>query len=342
MGEDIHELPDQIEAAWAVFKGVTVPTHYVQAKNILILGMGGSAIGGELAAALAKPTATVPIEVRRDYAIPGYVTKDTLVVGVSYSGNTEETLDGFRQAGSRGAKLIAVSTGGEISSLARKFQIPLLSIDYGSQPRAALGYLFMAAIVLLTKLRHLPLLEREVFETVALMRGFASKIEPSVPLQENQAKQLAVKLKDQIPLIIGSGVIATVAKRWKTQLNENGKVAAVAEAMPEVCHNVVVGLQKVYHQRDYLYPILLHSNFSHPRNALRMSIVGRLFSASKLPVENVLIQPAGTPFSEALQLIQLGDYVSYYMAIQAGVDPTEITSIVQLKKELDGEPWTGR
>ena len=342
MGEDILELPDQIEAAWAAFRGITIPTHYVQARNIVILGMGGSAIGGELAAALANPTATVPIETRRDYDLPGYVNKDSLVIGVSYSGNTEETLNGFRQAASRSAKLIAVSTGGEISSLARKFQIPLLSIDYGSQPRAALGYLFMAAIVLLSKLRHVQLTDREVTETVALMRGFASKLEPAVALKDNQAKQLAVKLKDHIPLIIGDGPIATVARRWKTQLNENGKSPAVAEAMPELCHNVVVGLQKVYRQRDLLHPIFLHSNFSHPRNALRMSIVSRLFAASKLPVESILIQPAGTVFSEALQLIQLGDFVSYYMAIQAGADPTEITSIVQLKKELDAQPFAGK
>ncbi|MEK7460646.1 MAG: bifunctional phosphoglucose/phosphomannose isomerase [Patescibacteria group bacterium] len=339
MGNDIAALPDQVEAGWQDFKGLTVPTHYVQAKNILILGMGGSAIGGELAAALAGATATVPIEVRRDYGLPGYVGKDTLVIGVSYSGNTEETLDGFRQAATRGAKLLAVSTGGEISSLARKFQIPVLSIDYGSQPRAALGYLFMAVMVILAKLRHVELTEREVTETAALMRGLSSKLVPKVATSDNLAKQLAVKLKDRIPLIIGAGPMATVAKRWKTQFNENGKVAAVAEVMPELCHNVVVGMQKVYRQRDFLLPIFLTSSFAHPRNALRIGIISRQFAASKLPVETIAMQPAGTPLSEALQLIQLGDYISYYMAIQIGADPTEITSIIQLKKELDAQPW---
>ena len=342
MGPDIHDLPDQIEAAWKSFKGISVPTHYVQARQILILGMGGSAIGGELAAALASPTASVPIEVRRDYGIPGYVNKDTLVIGVSYSGNTEETLDAFRLSAAKGAKLIAVSTGGEISSLARKFQIPLLTIDYGSQPRAALGYLFGAVLVILAKLRHLEIDDRAISETAVLMRGFDSKLAPNVPLADNLAKQIATKLKERIPLIIGAGPIATVARRWKTQMNENGKVAAVAETMPELCHNVVVGLQKVYRQRDFLLPIFLNSNFNHPRNALRMSIISHQFAAAKLPVENIYIQPAGTLLSEALQLIQLGDYTSFYMAIQAGADPTEITSIIQLKKELDAQPWQGK
>lgn len=339
MLRNIEDLPDQIETAWKAFRGLTVPTHYVQAKNILILGMGGSAIGGELAAALASPTASVPIEVRRDYNVPGYVSKDSLIIGVSYSGNTEETIDGFRQAAARGAKLLAVSTGGELAALARKFQIPILSIDYGSQPRAAIGHLFMAAITLLAKLRHLSLDDREVIETASLMRGFANKLQATTPAQDNLAKQLAGKLKDRVPLIIGAGPLATVARRWKTQFNENGKVAAMAEAIPELCHNVVVGLQQVYHQRNYFLPIFLGSNFSHPRNTLRLSIIARQFAASKLPVENILIQPAGTPFSEALQLVQLGDYTSYYMAIQANADPTEITSIVQLKKELDAQPW---
>ena len=151
MGNDIAALPDQVEAGWQDFKGLTVPTHYVQAKNILILGMGGSAIGGELAAALAGATATVPIEVRRDYGLPGYVGKDTLVIGVSYSGNTEETLDGFRQAATRGAKLLAVSTGGEISSLAGSFDSR--SADYGHNT-GGLGYLFMAVMVILAQLRR--------------------------------------------------------------------------------------------------------------------------------------------------------------------------------------------
>lgn len=335
MSRHIAELPEQIEAAWQSFQGMSIPTHYIQAKNILILGMGGSAIGGELAAVLAGQTSSVPIEVRRDYGVPAYVSKDSLVIGVSYSGQTEETLEGFAQAAARGAKLIAVSTGGQLGSLARKFQVPLFEIDYGSEPRAAFGYLFVAVTTILAKLRLFEIGPREIEETAILMKGLRNKIGVDSPLTDNPAKQLATKLKDRIPLIIGSGVMATVAKRWKTQMNENGKVAAIVEVMPELCHNVIVGMERVYKQRDYLLPIFLHSEFIYPRNQLRMAIIGKQFSAAKLPVETVSLLTSGTPLSEALQMVYYGDYASLYMAIQAGTDPTEIKPIIALKKELD-------
>lgn len=334
MFKHIVELPDQIETAATDFRGVSIPTHYVQARNIVILGMGGSAIGGELAAALASHHATVPIEVRRDYQLPHYVSKDSLVIGVSYSGNTEETLDGFLAAAGRGAKLVAITTGGELGALARKFQAPLFSIDYGAEPRAAFGYLFTAVLMLLAKLRHLTI-GNQLEETAVLMRALAGKLAPDVPLADNLAKTLATKLREKIPLIIGAGVMAVVAKRWKTQMNENGKLVAVAEGMPELCHNVIVGMERVYvRQRDSFSVFFLQSNFSHPRNQLRMSIIARQFAEQKMPVENLIIHPSGTALSEALQMVLLGDYVSLYVGLQAGADPTEIKPIKKLKEEL--------
>ncbi len=339
MARYIRELADQLEKAALDFRAISLPTHYVQARNILILGMGGSAIGSELAMSFSQPTTKVPIEVRRDYLLPNYVTKDTLVIAVSYSGNTEETLDGFLQAASRGAKLLAVTTGGELASLARKFQIPHFPINYGSEPRAAFGYLFTAVATILAKLRHLDLGDSELGETAVLLRALDAKLRPDVPTSQNLAKTLALKLKDKIPLIIGAGVMATVAKRWKTQMNENGKLAAVAEAMPELCHNVVVGMEKFYRQREVLLPIFLQSTFTHPRNQLRMSVVSRQFASAKLVTEQVLMHPSGTRISEAFQMILLGDYVSFYVGIQGNADPSKIDSIEDLKKELAQQPW---
>lgn len=340
MARHIAELPDQLEKAWQEFRGISIPTHYVQAKQILILGMGGSAIGGELAAQLAQGSTTVPIEVRRDYGLPNYVSKDTIVIGVSYSGNTEETVDAFLQAASRGAKLLVVSTGGELASLARKFQVPIFPISYGSEPRAALGYLFTAVAVILAKLRYLPLGDTELSETAVLMRGLDAKLRPDILSNQNLAKTLAAKLKDKVPLLIGSGVMAVVAKRWKTQMNENGKLAATAEAMPELCHNVIVGMEKYHRQREIFLPIFLQSTFSHPRNQLRISIVSRQFANARLSPEQILMHPSGTMISEAFQMILLGDYVSYYVGIQTNADPTEIDPIHDLKKELSNQTWT--
>lgn len=333
----IAELPDQLEAAWFAFKDISIPTHYVQARNMVILGMGASAIGGELAAVLAEQSSSIPIEIRRDYDVPSYVNKDSIVIGVSYSGNTEETLDGFLKAAGKGAKLIAITTGGELASLGRKFQIPIYSVDYGATPRATFGYLFTAVVAILSRLRHFELSPDEIPETAVLMRALHGKIKPDVPLRENLAKTIATKLKDKIPVIIGAGALAPVARRWKTQFNENGKLVAFTEQMPELCHNLIVSLDSVYHQRDHLATIILQSSFSHARNQLRTSIVGRQITNSKIQIENIVMHPSGTILSEALQMVMLGDYISFYLGIQANVDPASNIPIDQLKKELAGK-----
>lgn len=339
MAQHITELPEQIEAAAESFRSVSIPTHYIQARNIVILGMGDSATAGELVADLAQESSSVPIVIQRDYSMPGFVNKDTLVIGISYSGGTEETLEGFRQAAARGAKLIAVSSGGQIGSLARKFQIPLFSIDYGAQSRAAFGYLFVAAATILAKLRHLNLGLTELAETAVLMKALRSRIGLDVPANDNSAKTLATKLKDRIPLVIGAGPMATVAKRWKTQFNLNGKLPAIAEAMPELSHNLVAGVERHHKQRDALYPILLQSQFGQPRNSLRMNLLAKQFSAARLPFEQVSLPTAGTPISEALQLTYLGDFVTLYGALLSSIDPTETRMITALKKDLEAVDW---
>lgn len=336
----IAEFPDQIEKAAQTFKAITIPAHYVQARNMLILGMGGSAIGGELAAALAFETNPIPVEVRRDYTIPGYVNKDTMVIGVSYSGNTEETLTAFRQAAAKGAKLLVVTKGGDIASLGRKFQVPIFQIEYDSTPREAMGYLFTAVIMIMQKMRLYPMEISELFETAVLLRALSSKLEPTVPQSENLAKSLAFKLREKIPVIIGSGPMGVVARRWKTQINENAKLPAIYDTIPELCHNTIVGMERVWKQRDVLAPIFLQSSGAHPRNQLRTNIVSKIFSNLRLPVETIVMHPTGTPLSEALQTVLLGDYVSYYLAISAGISPTPIAPIENLKKQLAEHPLT--
>ncbi|MBI4175055.1 bifunctional phosphoglucose/phosphomannose isomerase [Candidatus Berkelbacteria bacterium] len=339
IGVDIAALPDHLEAARMAFSPISIPTHYVQCRNILILGMGGSAIGGELAAALAAEHASVPIDVRRDYSVPAYVSKDSLVIAVSYSGDVEETLDGFRAAAARGAKLIVVASGGELSSLARKFKAPIFPIDYGGEPRAAFGYLFCAVALILVKLRLLALGDQELAESIVLLRGFQKKLQPGLKTTENLAKTLARKLVDRIPVILAAGPMAVVSRRWKTQLNENGKSIAFFDPVPEFCHNQIVPFGRAAKQREILFPVFLHSSFAHPRNQLRMTILQKQFVSHHVAFESVMIHPSGTPLSEALQMILLGDYVSYYVAILTGVDPTVISAIDGLKKELEAHPF---
>ncbi len=339
MLRSIEEFPDQIDTAWRELQGLPIPTHYVQAKNIVILGMGGSALAGELAATLARKTTNLPIEVYRDYGCPGYVNKDSLVIAISYSGNTEETVDGFLQAAARGAKLIAISAGGELATLCRKFQVPLIPIDYGAEGRAAFGYLFVASMIVLQKLRLSPSPANEYSETAVLLRAQAQKLLPDILANQNPVKSLALKLREKVPMLIGSGTMAVVAKRWKTQINENGRLAAFAEPMPELCHNMIVGMDRPSKQREQFLAIFLDSHFSHARNVLRTAIVTRLLSDNKVTHEHIGIQPSGTPLSEALLMVQFGDYLSFYLGMQAGTDPSIGPSINHLKKDLASQSW---
>lgn len=339
MRTHIAELPNQVLAAWEQYRAFAVPTHYVQASSITMLAMGDSATTCHLIVNLAKPTRGCPIQIWQDYGVPNEVGKGSLVIAVSYSGNSEEVVDGFLEAAGRGAKLLAVTSGGRLASLSRKFQTPLLTIDYGSTTRAAFGYLVTALGATLTRLRHLALNDREVKETVVLMQALAGKLKPEVPKEENQAKQLAEKLKDKIPYIIGAGTAWAAARRWKTQFNQNGRLIAFDDQLPELTHNTSTAFDRTYRQRDQLHALFLQSTFAHPRIKLRTEVVQKLFTQQKISSDTIMMHPSGTPFSESLLLTLLGDYISLYLALQGNIDPTDNPLEQQFKQQMEQHPW---
>lgn len=334
MLQSINDFPDQIENCWKQLQSFAVPTHYIKCNKILILGMGGSAIGGDLVAALALAYSKAPVFIQRDYGLPNFVDSNTLVIGVSYSGKTEETLDAFTNAGERGAKLIAISTGGEIESLCRKYKAPMFKIEYGAMPRAALGYLFTALIGILTKLDFLSLGQNEISEAVKQLRNYQKTVEFISPTAQNPAKRLAEKINGKIPIILGAGPMAAISRRWKTQINENSKHAAVYEAFPELCHNVIIGLDYPKKLGEKVIFVSLESEFDHPRNRLRQSIIYQIFRKKGISSDVVSIKKPETPLIEMLEVIMLGDYVSYYLALLNNSDPTPIEMINFLKDKL--------
>lgn len=334
MLQAISDFPAQIESCWKQMKSFSIPTHYIQAKNIIILGMGGSAIGGALVSSFVLKKSRVPIFVHRDYDLPVFVGSDTLVIGVSYSGNTEETISGFEKAGQLTNKLIGISTGGQLGSLCRKFRAPFFEINYGSQPRAALGYLLTAVLGIATKLGFIEVEDHEINEAIVLLKAMEGKIHPGVRAAQNQAKQLADRLRDKTPIIIGSGELSEVARRWKTQFNENSKQVAHFEILPEVNHNAIVGLDFPKKLSEKIFVILLQSKFSHPRVKIREQVTLQLFQQRKIQYETIYLQSATTPLNEMLLAIFLGDYVSYYLAMLNAVNPTTIEPINYLKDRL--------
>lgn len=339
MLQNIQELPDQVETAWQQTQKFVVPTTYIKAKNIVILGMGGSAIGGSFIESIAAGQSSVPVIVNRDYDLPHFVDHNSLVIGVSYSGNTEETLTAFSQAGKCGAKLLAVSCGGAIASICRKYNAPMFKIEYGAMPRAAIGYTFTPVLGIFNKLGLINLSPREVEDSVLLLRAYQKKIHPGVPTNQNLAKQVAERIQGKIPMIMGSGYLSAMARRFKTQINENSKSAAIFEIMPELCHNTVVGFNFPEKLQEKLFLILLQSKFDHPRNRLREQILIQIMHKKNIPHEAILINPKGGILAEILHNILFADYVSYYLAALYQTDPTEIESIDFLKDRLSETKW---
>ena len=335
MLQQVSGLPEQCQRAWEDALRYTLPSDYRGVKNVLILGMGGSAIGGDLAAAIARYESPCPIAVCRDYRIPSWVGPETLVIASSYSGNTEETLAAFHQALEAKARCVTVTTGGKLGSLAEEKGVPLWLINYQGQPRSAIGY---SLLYLLRILEQAGLVEGktgEVEKAVALMKELRERIKPEVALEENPAKKLALELHGAIPVVYGPGFLAPVAKRWKGQFNENSKNWSFYEELPEAHHNAVLGYPNPAESKGKLIVLLLNSSLEHPRHEARLRITEEVLAMEGVPYRSVQVE--GDNFLEQiLWSVHFGDFVSYYLAILNKADPQSVAAIDYIKRRLAG------
>ncbi|MDP2917290.1 MAG: bifunctional phosphoglucose/phosphomannose isomerase, partial [Dehalococcoidia bacterium] len=317
----LHEMPAQCRSAWQMAMDFNLPQDYSRINKVVILGMGGSAIGGDLVNSLAVNEATLPIMVCRDYNLPGYVDAGTLVIASSYSGNTEETLTAFGQALETKAKKLAITTGGKLKTLAEKNGVPVFIFDYKSPPRAALPYSFLTILGILQKLGCIKDKSADVAEMVDVLERMARKIDEKAPESRNHAKQLAQKLFCKLAVIYGSGILAEAARRWKTQVNENGKAWAFHEVFPELTHNAVVGYQFPKEMPDWVYVVFLRSNLLNDRVLLRYEITQQMLKQAR--VEYQVVEAEGrSAVSHLGSTVLFGDYVSYYLALLYQIDPT--------------------
>ena len=337
--KNIQEFPDQCQQAWEEIKKIILPSYYLKVSKIVILGMGGSAIGGDLVKAVVERKSKIPIFTLRDYDLPGWVDKDSLVIGISYSGNTEETLEAFGQAIFKKAKLVALTTNGKLADLARSHKIPLYQFDYKTEPRQALGFLFSSLLGILNKIALIDLEDEEFKECILLLKGLGSKIKPEIPTAKNPAKNLAEELYNKIVIVTAADYLKPVALRFKTQLNENSKQMAFWEELPEACHNFIVGLQFPNKLKEVVFILSLLSKFEHPRVRTRQNIISEIFNKNKIPFKDLIIEPAPTVLSEMLSFVYLLDYTSFYLAILNKTDPRPISNINYLKKKLEETPW---
>jgi len=340
MLEHLHGFAGRCREAWEKALKFELPAQYARLSNVVILGMGGSAIGGDMVRALALAESKVPVWVHRDYGLPAFVDENTLVIASSYSGNTEETLSGFTTALRNPCKKVVITSGGKVRELAEKEGIPIFVIDYQAPPRAAFPYNFIALVGIFQKLGLLGDKSADLQEAVELLRRLSQDLVETKPLSANPAKQLATKVCGHVAVIYGGEVLSEVARRWKTQLNENSKAWAFFESFPELNHNAVVGYDFPSEVRDRMFVLMLCSSSLNPRNLLRYAAAAKLLAKAGIACEIVEARGDST-LAQILGLVLLGDYTSFYLSMLNAVDPTPVAAIEFVKRFLgESRSWT--
>jgi glucose/mannose-6-phosphate isomerase len=330
----IKELPLQCREAWRAAMDFKLPADYKDVDKVVVLGMGGSAIGGDLVRSLVQAEARIPVIIHRDYGLPAFVNDKTLLIASSYSGNTEETLSGFEPALKTGAKKLAMTTGGKLQKLAEGHNIPVFKIDYKAQPRAALGYSFLPTLGVIQKLGFIKDKSADVAETVEVLEKMVIRLDEKSPVKANPAKQLAQRLYGCLSVVYGAGIAAEAAHRWKTQLNENSKAWAFYEVFPELNHNATVGYPLPKDVAVKMRVILLRSPTFNERIKLRYDVTCELLKQAGVAYE--FVDGEGkSALSQMMSLVMMGDFTSYYLAILYQVDPSPVKVISYLKERLE-------
>ncbi len=334
MLDGLARFPVQVKESLAIAEAVE-RFNFLKIDNVILAGMGASAISGDIMTSLLRDKLDVPLLVNREYDLPKWVNKDTLVICISYSGNTDETLSSFKIAYQKKCKIICISTGGKLQELAEKRQVPFVKIPAGIQPRAATAYLLFPSLIFLKKLGLLKsTIDADIEETIAVTKDFVSMNNKAVPEESNPAKQIAKKIFSSIPQIYGWGIYTPIAIRWRHQLNENSKVIARTDIVPECNHNDIVGWSANPEISKQFSCILIRDKDEESLDmTTRLNFMRDLFHNTAGTVLEV--QPKGkSQLAKMMYLMCLGDFTSCYLAVLRGVDPSPVDIITELKKRL--------
>ena len=334
MLELLLDFPAQCESAWRL--GLEGRFRKQAFDRIHFLGMGGSAIGGDLIRAYLENKLATPIFIHRSYELPVTVGRSSLVFAVSYSGNTEETLTAYQSARKRGAHLVAVTSGGMLLQRARRDGIPYVQIPSGFPPRAALGYLFFVPLLLLCRQAGVHIPDAEFLEMMRLLVKLRdTEFAPVVPSSQNLSKRLALELFGHIPAIYaGVSRVDVVAVRWRGQIAENAKQLSWHHLFPEMNHNEIMGWHHPKRLFSSLKLLFLRDRGDFRQVQRRMEITRSLITR-EAGVQALEVWSRGKGLLARLfSLIYIGDFVSYYLASLNRVDPTPVGRIEELKRRL--------
>ncbi len=325
----VAKMPEMLLDALERSKDISLPkTENI--KQVVFAGMGGSAISGDIVADLLRDKINIPVYVNRGYKLPNFVNKQTLVIAISYSGNTEETLAAVEEASGKGAKIICITSGGKLKDKG----YPFVLVPPGYQPRAALPYLLITALKVLESAGLPSVNDDDIKQAVSILQKLRKEVGPEASERSNTLNQLAKKMLGKVPVILAAfGTTAAAGLRLKTQLNENSKVTALYNLFPEMNHNEIVNLAELENGKHNFCLLFLRDEDEDWRIVKRMnitkSLIGPKFGGAK-----ELSTKGKTKIAKILSLIYLGDLLSVYLAEAKGVDPETVEVISKLKREL--------
>jgi glucose/mannose-6-phosphate isomerase len=319
----IEQFPEQLTEALAIAdKAVLTAKNNI--RNVVVTGLGGSGIGGTILSELVGDSCPIPVLVNKDYFLPAYVTKETLVIISSYSGNTEETLEAMKQAIEKDAEIICITSGGKVEEMAKANKIDVIKIPGGNPPRSCLGY---SLVQLIKVFVHCSFVEVSLLTDIKKSIDLLNKEKESI---KKEALRIAKLLQNKIPVIYSLGSCEGVSVRFRQQINENSKMLCWHHVFPEMNHNELVGWTT---RNEDLAVITFRTSFDYKRTQKRYEVCKPVFEKYSSGVIDVFAK-GESKLEQFLYLVNLGDWISLYLAELKNIDPVEVNIIDKLKKEL--------
>lgn len=330
MFEVITSLPDHFREGAKIAKKIDLKRF--NPKHIVVTGMGGSSIAGDILASWLRDEIEIPIIVHRDYSLPRFVGEKDFVVAISYSGDTRETLSAMKAALKGRSKVVCVTSGGKLEQMCQQEDVPFVKIPSGLPPRGAIGFLFSSLPILLQKM-GIRDSEKDIESVIQQLTFMREKLVPETTTENNPAKKIAIKIFGKTPVVYSSRAYTAIGKRWQNQFNENSKVLAWSGPLPEIDHNEIVGWNGDEGARRYV-PIILRDERESGEMERRLDATKRVLEKRTKVLE---IQGKGeTLLARMFHCLYIGDFASAYLAALRGVDPTQVKAIEELKKMLEG------
>lgn len=339
IAETIRSYPLQIRQAWDEINAIYIPDDYQNIKNLILCGMGGSALGARILDSLLVNRLRIPFQIFNEYSLPNYVDDETLVIASSYSGNTEETIEATYEAMSRGAKLFGITTGGKLKDILKERNTPSYVFNpvnnQSGQPRMAIGYSVGSIMAVLARLKVIILSNEEIDEAITSMNNALTEFHEGAPEETNIAKKFSKKLKGRVPIIIASEHLVGTIYTIKNQFNETAKTFSVIFDIPELNHHLMEGLKHPPKIRELFHFIFVQSNLYSEAVKKRYPLTYEVVEKNGFAFD-VFSPVSTTKLSQVFETLAFGSFVVYFLTRNYNIDPIDIPWVDYFKKRLSG------